>query len=136
MPRFLRVTFLRALRHPLTAPFWQAVERDYAGAPNALQELARGDSSVVCDSDEARASLALGAPALGVDRERSAGLRRHREEPSRPMSRLGAHNPDVRVSCTSPPCVVPEPIGHRPGDSCPSPDAGTRTAAGLRVVRA
>jgi hypothetical protein len=57
MPRFLRVTFLRALRHPLTAPFWQAVERDHAGAPNALQELGRGDSSVVCDSDEARASL-------------------------------------------------------------------------------
>lgn len=49
--------FLRALRHPLTAPFWDALARDHHGAPNALQELARGDTSVVCDHDEAEASL-------------------------------------------------------------------------------
>jgi hypothetical protein len=52
------VTFLRALRHPLTADFWAALGRDHAGAPSALQELARGDSSVVCDRSEADASLA------------------------------------------------------------------------------
>ena len=52
------MTFLRALRHPLTADFWTALARDHAGAPAALQELARGDSSVVCDLAEAEASLA------------------------------------------------------------------------------
>jgi hypothetical protein len=57
MPRFVRVTFLRALRHTLTATFWDALARDHAGAPAALQGLARGDSSVVCDPAEAHASL-------------------------------------------------------------------------------
>jgi hypothetical protein len=52
------VTFLRALRHPLTATFWDALAGDHAGAPSALRELARGDKSVVCDRDEADAALA------------------------------------------------------------------------------
>jgi hypothetical protein len=51
------VTFLRAVRHSLTATFWDALARDHAGAPPALQELARGDESVVCDKAEAEASL-------------------------------------------------------------------------------
>jgi hypothetical protein len=51
------VTLLRAVRHPLTADFWDALARNHANAPAALQELARGDSSVVCDQAEADASL-------------------------------------------------------------------------------
>jgi len=41
----------------LTATFWDALARDHDDGPNALQELARGDNSVVCDRDEAQASL-------------------------------------------------------------------------------
>lgn len=52
------MTFLRALRHPLTAAFWDTLARDHASAPAALQELARGDNSVVCDRAEADAALA------------------------------------------------------------------------------
>ena len=52
------VTFLRARRRAQARPFWAALEADHAGAPSALQELARGDSSVVCDLAEAAAALA------------------------------------------------------------------------------
>jgi len=38
--------------------FWSALQGAHRGAPLALQELARGDSSVVCDGAEAHASLA------------------------------------------------------------------------------
>jgi hypothetical protein len=34
-----------------------ALAADHTGAPMALQELARGDASVVCDPSEATASL-------------------------------------------------------------------------------
>jgi hypothetical protein len=52
------MTFLRARRVIATSGFWAALAADHRGAPMALQELARGDSSVVCDPSEARASLA------------------------------------------------------------------------------
>jgi hypothetical protein len=52
------VTFLRAIRHLLTDDFWRAVALEHADAPPAMRELARGDSSVVCDRAEADASLA------------------------------------------------------------------------------
>jgi hypothetical protein len=51
------VTFLRARREPATKRFWIALAGDHRGAPAALQELARGDSSVVCDPAEASESL-------------------------------------------------------------------------------
>jgi hypothetical protein len=51
------VTFLRARRVAATSGFWTALAADHAGAPMALQELACGDASVVCDPSEATASL-------------------------------------------------------------------------------
>jgi hypothetical protein len=51
------MTFLRARRTPETSGFWAALAEDHRGAPAALQELARGDSSVVCDVTEATAAL-------------------------------------------------------------------------------
>jgi hypothetical protein len=51
------MTFLRARRTPETSRFWAALAEDHRGAPAALQELARGDSSVVCDATEAAAAL-------------------------------------------------------------------------------
>jgi hypothetical protein len=51
------MTFLRARRVAATSGFWTALEADHVGAPSALQELARGDASVVCDPSEATASL-------------------------------------------------------------------------------
>jgi hypothetical protein len=51
------MTFLRARRTPQTSRFWAALAEDHRGAPAALQELARGDSSVVCDATEADAAL-------------------------------------------------------------------------------
>lgn len=52
------MTFLRARREPATAAFWVAVAADHRGAPAALQELARGDNSVVSVPDEAEESVA------------------------------------------------------------------------------
>jgi len=52
------MTFLRATRTARTRAFWDGLVADHTGAPSALQELARGDSSVVCDGSEARASVA------------------------------------------------------------------------------
>jgi hypothetical protein len=52
------MTFLRARRVTATSGFWTALAADHDEAPMALQELARGDSSVVCDASEATASLA------------------------------------------------------------------------------
>jgi hypothetical protein len=43
--------------YPRTSGFWAALAEDHHGAPAALQELARGDSSVVCDVTEAAAAL-------------------------------------------------------------------------------
>ena len=40
-----------------TSGFWAALAEDHRGAPAALQELARGDSSVVCNPSEASESL-------------------------------------------------------------------------------
>jgi hypothetical protein len=51
------MTFLRAHRVPATAAFWAALAKDHRGAPAALQEPARGDSSVVCDPAEAAAAV-------------------------------------------------------------------------------
>jgi hypothetical protein len=51
------VTFLRARREPATKQSWIALAGDHGGVPAALQELARGDSSVVCDPAEASESL-------------------------------------------------------------------------------
>jgi hypothetical protein len=51
------MTFLRARRDPATSGFWAALAEDHPGAPDALQELARGGSSVVCDPSEASESL-------------------------------------------------------------------------------
>jgi hypothetical protein len=51
------MTFLRARRCAATADFWSALADDHRGAPAALQELARGDSSVVCDPAEATAAV-------------------------------------------------------------------------------
>jgi hypothetical protein len=48
---------LRARRTPETSRFWAALAEDHRGAPAALQELARGDRSVVCDATEATAAL-------------------------------------------------------------------------------
>jgi len=53
-----QVTFLRARRTARAQPFWEALEAGHAGAPSALQELARGDTSVVCDPAEAAAAVA------------------------------------------------------------------------------
>lgn len=50
--------FLRARRNELTQRFWQELyEDELAAAPAAMQELAKGDRSVVCDRGEAEASL-------------------------------------------------------------------------------
>jgi hypothetical protein len=51
------MTFLRARRSPETSGFWAAIAEDHRGAPAALQELAHGDSSVVCDRAEAAAAM-------------------------------------------------------------------------------
>jgi len=51
------MTFLRAHRSPETSGFWAAIAADHRGAPAALQELARGDFSVVCDPAEAAAAM-------------------------------------------------------------------------------
>jgi hypothetical protein len=40
-----------------TDEFWAQLERDHQGAPSAIQELARGDISVVCTLPEANAAL-------------------------------------------------------------------------------
>lgn len=50
--------FLRKHLDERTAGFWEQLRADHVGAPAALQELARGDVSVVCDVEEAEASLA------------------------------------------------------------------------------
>jgi len=52
------VTFLRARRTVQARPFWDALAADHAGAPGTLQELARGDTSVVCEPAESAAALA------------------------------------------------------------------------------
>jgi hypothetical protein len=54
----LAVTFLRRVAAGRRAVFWEAVAENHAGVPATLQELARGDSSVVCDAAEAAASMA------------------------------------------------------------------------------
>ncbi|HEX8156122.1 MAG TPA: hypothetical protein VF526_01945 [Solirubrobacteraceae bacterium] len=52
------MTFLRRVAAGRRAVFWEAVAENDAGVPVTLQELARGDSSVVCDAAEAAASMA------------------------------------------------------------------------------
>jgi hypothetical protein len=51
------MTFLRARRDQATSAFWAALAEDHRGAPAALQGLALGDSSVVCESAEAAAAM-------------------------------------------------------------------------------
>ena len=51
------MTFLRARRTPATSSFWAALAEDHRGAPAALQGLAQGDTSVVCEPAEAAAAL-------------------------------------------------------------------------------
>ena len=51
------MTFLRARRTPATAAFWSALSAENSDAPAALQQLARGDDSVVCNISEANTSL-------------------------------------------------------------------------------
>src|SRR5919199_561844 len=93
------MTFLRALRHPLSADFWTALARDHAGAPAALQELARGDSSVVCDLAEAEASLAWArapAPRSNASHSRRMGAS------LRPWTTLRARNESWPASAGMP----------------------------------
>jgi hypothetical protein len=51
------VTFLMKRLNRYTEEFWAELERDHQGAPSAIQELARGDISVVCTLPEAHAAL-------------------------------------------------------------------------------
>jgi hypothetical protein len=51
------MAFLRADRNPETSWFWEVLAREHSGASAALQELAPGDSSVVCDPAEAAAAV-------------------------------------------------------------------------------
>ena len=53
------MTFLRSRRNELTARFWAELETASEDAPAALQELARGDRSVVVDRVEADAGMAF-----------------------------------------------------------------------------
>ncbi len=55
------MTFLRKRHIESTARFWAALEADHEDAPAALQELARGDTSVVCDEHEANEALDWGS---------------------------------------------------------------------------
>jgi hypothetical protein len=59
------MTYLRARRNDLTSLFWADLAEDLdvnrarrADVPNAIDELARGDISVVCDPQDAEAALA------------------------------------------------------------------------------
>jgi hypothetical protein len=51
------VTFLMKRLNRYTEEFWAELERDHQGAPPAIQELARGDISVVCTLPEANAAM-------------------------------------------------------------------------------
>jgi hypothetical protein len=51
------VTFLMKRLNRYTEEFWTELERGHQGAPSAIQELARGDISVVCTLPEANAAL-------------------------------------------------------------------------------
>jgi hypothetical protein len=51
------VTFLMKRLNRYTEEFWADLERDHEGAPPAIQELARGDISVVCTPPEAHRAL-------------------------------------------------------------------------------
>jgi uncharacterized protein with PIN domain len=53
------MTYLRWQGVPATAACWVALSKDHREAPAASQEVARGDSSVVCDPAEAAAAASL-----------------------------------------------------------------------------